>query len=177
MQSTPELHAGGDSPAASLAGGARWLPRHAGLPIVSSLTPAYSNRAPSAIGQRKRAQPRGLPASVELTVGRLAGPSLPAAPQAGLPQESPRHSGEAGEHGSGPAALLAEPSDASHASAAGLQEPSAGAAGSRPVAEASAGAAEGVVRESPPNSKVGNPPTPSYLGQPTRLSGNSWECS
>ena len=173
MQSTPELHAGGDSPAASLAGGARWLPRHAGLPAASSLTPAYSNRAPPVTGgQRKRAQPRGLPAAVELTVGRLSGASLPAAPSAGLPQESPRHSSEAGEHGSGPAALLSEPSAASRTSAAGLQEPLAGAAGSRLAAEASAGAADGVVVESPPDSKVGTAPTLSHLGQPTHLSGN-----
>ena len=172
MQSTPELHAGGDSPAASLAG-ARWLPRHAGLPVASSLTPAYSNRAPSAGSQRKRAQPRGLPASVELTVGRLAGPSLPAAPDATLPQESPRHSCEAGGHGSGPAALLAEPSAASPASAAGLPEPSAGAGGSGLAAEASAGAADGVMIESPPHSKVGTLPTPSHPGLPTHLSGNT----
>ena len=173
MQSTPELHAGGDSPAASIAGGARWLPRHAGLPVASSLTPAYSNRAPSGGGQRKRAQPRGLPASVELTVGRLAGPSLPAAPDAELPQESPRHSCEAGAQGSGPAALLAEPSAASPASAAGLQEPSAGAGGSGLAAEASAGAADGVVIETPPHSKVGTLPTPSHPGLPTHLSGNA----
>ena len=173
MQSTPELHAGGDSPAASLAGGARWLPRHAGLPAASSLTPAYSNRVPPGGGQRRRAQPRGLPAAVELTVGRLAGPSLPAAPQAGPPQELPRHSCEAGERGSGPAALLAEPSAASQASAAGLQEPSAGAGGSGLAAEASAGAADDVVIESPPHSKVGTLPTPPHPGQPTHLSGNT----